>query len=499
MYRKTLIIFFLFLLIPSLVLASSNFDRSYTNDDAIFSPTAYQWLNVNLALPSFKVNSFTIWYKGSADAWCTDNNFKASIYDGVDTVDADNQLAWVADWTEGTFTFTTNLLASDLEKLNFADSIGDGNCWSVKTSSDYYTPYDSLSSDNDEMLSYILNYGASDYTISDPLDNSFIPVGEYVFSGDCPTDGTDVLFLSRYYTGFYDDWFDIDCIDNQWTATTTIELNKQNIFLSLKGDSDNSEQQVVTVYGQDTSALNNYFLNITYPTDDNEHYFVRQPSDDAEFTFTYQLPYYDLATSTTFEVLEYEGLDWSGDYTKIFSNSLEFYDAELVGSFTLDSFIASSTKVMYYEANLLDSNDDLQYSLKFRVSGTGDSTTPSPTAPAIKDYGFLGNLLRSLFVPDRRFMIDYVEVIPDELAKVVPFCYYYQVKGEIENLSVTASSTTEISLTVPFEGQNLNLPLLDTTIEGVNEFSNGIRPFFEVAIWVALLFYIIHRVFDFEI
>lgn len=342
--------------------------------------------------------------------------------------------------------------------------------------------------------------GAGNYTIDEPVEGSYLTLGEYEFSGTCSIVGEDQLYFGSYdLSPFYNTWmFNVDCVNGLWSATSTIVLGS-NFFQLADRDIPESAIDLPHAYyfGYEEDPFA-YSLSILYPADNDSRYFVRQASDDAEMRFGYNLPDMSFNTSTSFQLLKYDLPQFSGGSSSLANNTFSILDEDEVGSFVVRHIVASSTAIIYYSAIMTDFDDNEVYKINFKIDGSGGSDTPEPDAPPVTDFGFWGNLARDLFVPKHHFMLEFVSDIRTNISSVVPFYYFYQLKGSVENLSVASSTATssQFSFSVPVGDETLDINFFDTSLTPVSLFLAGIRPYAVWGLWILLLMYILERFFD---
>lgn len=366
----------------------------------------------------------------------------------------------------------------------------DGGSWNGSNLSDtYFVMYD------------VEPNAPASSQITSPLDYTTAQVNnDLTISGNCIENGTNTTAF--FFNGQYNF---VEC--SSYTFSTT--RNSSRVGTAVYVLRDNCQQidnnwycnfaDDVLVEWVSSTSTSPYSIEIINPSYTGDKYFKRQASNDAEFLFRYKLPSMEMSSSTNIIIEKFDS-GWQNVLEIVANNSIDYLDPELDEQFIVGGFEASSTALTYYRALMRLPNEGYKQVavLYWYIDGSGDSSTPIADVKE-NDYGVWGNLLRSLFVPDRRFMKDYVDDIPDKLSQVVPFYYYYQLKGQLENLSVSASSSLVIDYQIPIEGQNLTLPFFDSGSSGVKEVADGLRPWAEYMVWILLLFYIVYRVFDFEL
>jgi len=349
------------------------------------------------------------------------------------------------------------------------------------------------------------NYLA-ELSFTSPVNEDFLQSGEQVISGTCKNIGTNQLFIfNRFITDPLESYFTVEC-ESDYTWSTTYDLENGNHelwifdkdFLSLDIKNQNTTTTKNISYTGFNASSTDYQLGIVYPTTSNGSVYEVQYSDDFPFQFAYTLPSYDLGTSTRFILEQYTDSTYTSVASSIANNSIEFFDFDYVGRFTIQNGIVATTSPTYYEASLWEDNfDTLAYKIRFQVVGTSSPSAPAPTAPDVKDCGLICNSLRWAFVPSRRFFHDYSVELPQLLSSAIPFSYFYQVKDILNAQSV---SSDNFALSFYYKNNSSStIDVFDPQNSTVQEFSAGFRPFIIYGLWIMFCLYLVVRVMDFHI
>jgi len=330
-----------------------------------------------------------------------------------------------------------------------------------------------------------------------------------VYSGTCITNGTDQLVLvenaqNGLGQGYSDESnYNLDCVDNQWgTVSVQAQCTSEsqiNMFIIDKSWLDNQTD----ITSSSTSA---YISNACIPTDSEWHIYLLSPQFDInrtaklkadsayQFHFRYQIPSSVSPDDVDFYLKTYTDDTFATVDSTQAQNSLTYFEPDANHEFTISVDIEDSTTYPMCMALEVDSAQRSRYC--FVVTGSTD-TDAQVSNPNAQDLGPVGNLLRTLFVPESKDFQMGVQLISDEFSTMIPFGYFYQVKDLLINQTTTTSETT---LTVPIPVQNdqthtnrnVNLTFLDTSTSNVQTYITFFRTFMSWALWIGFAIWLVN-------
>lgn len=392
----------------------------------------------------------------------------------------------------------------------YGENYTDGSFWH------YYPSSWENYSGNDTYFIVIPNQGTQTYfTAPEQTYNEgvadWIEMPTYIFEGVCPTDGSNRLALLDTFedncTFLNSIVFNIDCSSGTFTHASNVNQNLNDKWII---DKEYVNQRCVeeedvdtglykrTLYRGYESGSHDWGISINYPTDDGSHYFTVKPLDDWSFNFAYRIPDEGLASTTLFSVMQMLSSTSTTILATPVTDHIDDFDPDLIGSFTpLGIDIADST-TYYFRASLLY-DSAVQYEMRFTVVGSSSATIESQ-GTTTEDMGWVGNALRSAFVPKQKFMKDYIDSIPDILSSKKPFSYFYQMYDVLASTTVS-STPLALNFSIPIVGEDatVTMPFLDTSESHLTSFLNSSRPYLIYALWIMFGLFCFERIADFEI
>jgi len=225
-----------------------------------------------------------------------------------------------------------------------------------------------------------------------------------VVSGTCPHDGEDQLLItnSLYCRYSYAEDYNIDCVDGEFTATTTMQFlgNGYPYQIMVMDRAFSLAGQILTgacvvgtdEYGQpeDWSGRQHvdinlfqdleYNLQITSPTSTSEFIFVVQPSENFPFNFTYNIQ--ENYIGDEFVLMEMADDNYSSSTRVIMGGQLSDLDRMRTGNlwsqenlldYTEPGIIAENNVVKYYSVLIANASSTPTTLSRINFSVEGDT------------------------------------------------------------------------------------------------------------------------------
>lgn len=326
-------------------------------------------------------------------------------------------------------------------------------------------------------------------SILDPIDNQFIPVGDYLFSGTCPYNGTNMLYLSDgfYYQNPSDPSnYTIPCVDHMWSATSTIyDGSREKLIYETDYLIDGAN--TATVQDVSFTGINEnytYSLSISYPDALSNNYYLLALSNVFPFRFNY-------TTASQNEVFALANCN--SDYSScsaFVNNTFTILDED--GNGYVDTTLTSSTTMQYYQASI-SQDSVVKYSLKFRVMGSDSDEVQQPVAP--DDHGWLGNIFANLFIPKQSTLRLFTSDLPAVIQSKVPFAYFYYIKDKFDSYSLSTSTIPAIIIPLKIgDTATITMPIVNFSEPVSAGILDDFRPFIVAFLWFGFGIWIIERI-----
>jgi len=348
--------------------------------------------------------------------------------------------------------------------------------------------------------------GDSEVLITSDVQGEFVPTGNRVLSGTCGTFGTGRLYTRRgYFQSTTTDEFlristGFDCNeDGTWEAERVIAPGWQ---IQCIVDTDYLIAQSATsthcigIYG--TGATSTALISPLYPTPQEAGYFALQPSENWPFRFSYSLQAGFDELQSSVEICSYPNSLFS-TCTSLASSSVQGWDPDYNGYFDSSVFSATTTEFRYFGVHLYASNT-LLYQYNFATFGVDDPRYPAAISPS-SSCGFWCDVGKAIFVPRGRTLHLFTDGLPSMLETRFPFGYFAQAKDKLLGLTITASTTPDFSLQVPFNygtatSATYTIPITAFNEPRVQGIFDMLRPWFVAVLWLGLLAAIWHEFTD---
>jgi len=314
-----------------------NFDESNVAITQSFIPTQENFTGIELYLENIGTGSVNIlpcpveqtlsWCEansGYIHSWdlslsyqredLGDNKWLFPATSGTWTTASSTSLLWNSEFDQRYFIHVINTGESSNTKYNNTN-VSLGEMWTCTSSS-----ITTCSIQNNSDLYFGIYVEGNDLSITAPTNNQIYTLTDInaatkdiVVSGTCPHNGEDQLLITNnlYCRYSYAEDYNIDCIDYEYTATTTMQFlgNGYPYQIMVMDRAFSLAGQILTgacvvgtdEYGQpedwagrqhvDISLFQDleYNLQITSPTSTNEFIFEVQPSQNFPFNFTYNI------------------------------------------------------------------------------------------------------------------------------------------------------------------------------------------------------------------
>lgn len=251
------------------------------------------------------------------------------------------------------------------------------------------------------------------------------------------------------------------------------------------------------VWGTTTNPLTSEFLSSGISSD-FDPYLVLYSGLPVEPSLSFQDPSYN----STIPVGDYS---FAGSCIVDGSNRLAITDCQYwqapstSGGFDIDctsgSWSATSTAFLGTSQKCILDLDTLYGSYATATSQVIYIGSPTSTP---EDLGLWGNLINALFVPNQTTLNDFTNGIPEALADKSPFGYFYALQESFSDLAV-ATTTLDLSVSVPLGGTTTTFTILDTSDTSLQNVASHFRWVFQLGIWLSLIIYIYHTLREMEL